>query len=285
MSGTSFITTGDGVRLAYRSDGSREQPTLVLANSIATTLHMWDGQIAELSRHFRVVRYDMRGHGGSSVPAGAYSIDRFGRDVLELLDALGIERGHFLGLSLGGFVGQWLGIHAPERIDRLILSNTSSYLGPAEPWDRSIAALLQAPDMSEMAAMFMRNWFPSRMLAADDPTVAKFRSMVLNTDARGLAGAFALIRDTDMRRTIALINRPTLVIAGQHDTVTTASHGRAIAATIPNAQLRVLPTVHMPNVELPGAYLEVVLEFLRATARGARDVPRVDRPRQSACRL
>jgi 3-oxoadipate enol-lactonase len=263
MSGTSSLATGDGARLAYRIDGSSDRPTLLLANSIATTLHMWDGQIAELSRRFRVVRYDMRGHGASSVPPGAYSIDRFGRDVIELLDALRIERTHFLGLSLGGSVGQWLGIHAPERIDRLILSNTSSYLGPAGQWDQLIAATLQAPDMSASAAMFMRNWFPSHMLEPEDPVVAKFRSMVLATDPRGLAGAFALVRDTDMRRTIALIDRPTLVIAGEHDAVTTASHGRAIAGTIPGAQLRVLSTVHMPNVERPAEYLETVLHFLR----------------------
>lgn len=269
MSGTSVLTTGDGARLAYRIDGPSDRPTLVLANSIATTLHMWDAQIPELSRRFRVVRYDLRGHGASSVPPGAYSIDRFGRDVIELLDALRIERTHFLGLSLGGTVGQWLGVHAPERIDRLVLSNTSSYLGPADPWDRLVATTLQAPDMTATAAMFMRNWFPPRMLEGDYPIVAKFRAMVLATDPRGLAGAFALVRDTDMRRTIALINRPTLVIAGEHDTVTTASHGRAIAETIPGAQLRVLPTVHMPNVERPDEYLETALQFLDASASSA----------------
>src|SRR5579859_6125280 len=130
MNDTTFITTGDGYRLAYRLDGAETQPVLVLSNSIGTTLHMWDGQIDALTQHFRVLRYDARGHGQSDAPAGAYSMDRLGRDVIELLDALGIERAHFLGLSLGGLVGQWLGIHAPERIDQLILSNTSARLGP-----------------------------------------------------------------------------------------------------------------------------------------------------------
>jgi 3-oxoadipate enol-lactonase len=125
------IMTGDGARIAYRIDGHDNEPTLILSNSIATTMGMWDLQIPELSRHFRVVRYDARGHGESSVPVGAYSIDRLGRDVIELMDALRIDRAHFLGLSLGGFVGQWLGVHTPARVDRLILSNTASYLGPA----------------------------------------------------------------------------------------------------------------------------------------------------------
>ncbi|TKB87564.1 MAG: alpha/beta fold hydrolase, partial [Mesorhizobium sp.] len=122
MNELDFVTVGDGTRIAYRVDGDAGRPVLMLSNSIATTLRMWDMQVDELSKHFRVLRYDFRGHGGSGVPAGAYSLDRLGRDVIELLDALGIERVHFLGLSLGGFVGQWLGIHAPERIERLILS-------------------------------------------------------------------------------------------------------------------------------------------------------------------
>jgi 3-oxoadipate enol-lactonase len=261
----SFFTTGDGVRTAYRVEGPVNAPALILSNSIGTTLHMWDLQVPELTKHFRVVRYDFRGHGASSVPLGAYSLDRLGGDVIELMDTLAIERAHFLGLSLGGFVGQWLGVHAPERIDRLILSNTSAYLGPPRRWDEVIAAVLRAPDMRETAETFLRNWFPARMLESAGPIIERFRSMLLATDPRGLAGAWAAVRDADMRRPIALIPRPTLVIAGEHDTVTAASHGAAIASTIPGATLRVLPSVHLPNVEHPAMFLEVVLEFLLAS--------------------
>ncbi|MER8774004.1 alpha/beta fold hydrolase [Mesorhizobium sp. M0563] len=263
MNELDFVTVGDGTRIAYRIDGDAGQPVLVLSNSIATTLRMWDMQVNELSKHFRVLRYDFRGHGGSSVPAGACSLDRLGRDVIELLDALGIERVHFLGLSLGGFVGQWLGIHAPERIERLILSNTSSYLGPAKQFDERIAAVLQAPDMSETAEMFLGNWFPARMLAANEPVIEEFRAMLLAIDRQGLAGLFAAVRDADLRRTIALISRPTLVIAGRHDTVTAASHSELIAATVPGAKLVVLPAVHLSNVEYPAEFMQAVLGFLR----------------------
>jgi 3-oxoadipate enol-lactonase len=261
----SFITTGDGARIAYRIDGPSDKPALVLSNSIATTLHMWDQQIPALSRYFRVIRYDTRGHGASSVPAGAYSIDRFGRDVIELLDALNIERAHFLGLSLGGFIGQWLGIHVPERIDRLILSNTSPYLGPPEALDETINSVRQSKDMTERAEMFLRNWFPAHMLERGGPVIEQFRAMVLATSREGLAANFAAVRDMDLRRTITLITRPTLVIAGEHDLVTSVSYARAIAETIRGAQLKVLPTVHLPNVELPGEYTDIVLGFLRAT--------------------
>ncbi|CAG7615086.1 3-oxoadipate enol-lactonase [Paenibacillus allorhizosphaerae] len=257
-----FYTAGDGNRIAYRIDGADHRPVLVLANSIGTTLNMWDGQIPELTKHFRVLRYDFRGHGASDTPAGAYSIDRLGRDVIELLDALHINRVHFIGLSFGGAVGQWLGIHAPERIDRLVLSNTSSYLGPADQWDRMIASVLQADNLSELADMFIGNWFPPHMLETESAVVTSFRSMVLSTRPQGFAGVFAAIRDLDMRRTALLISSPTLVIAGQYDAVTLPSHSELIAATVPNAKLVKLPVVHLSNIERPADFLSVVTEFL-----------------------
>ena len=262
MQDVSYFSAGDGARIAYRYDGEARLPTLVLANSIGTTLHMWDAQIPALTRHFRVLRYDYRGHGASSVPQGPYSLDRLGRDVLELMDGLGIERAHFLGLSLGGIVGQWLGVHAPQRIGRLVLSNTSAYLGPAPQWDERIAATLRAQDMAETADTFLTNWFPASWLRDGNPAVEPFRAMLLNTDKHGLAGAFAAVRDFDLRRTVALIPNPTLVIAGQHDTVTAASHGEQIAATLPGAKLLTLPAVHLANIELPEAFEAAVVEFL-----------------------
>jgi len=185
-----------------------------------------------------------------------------GRDVIELVDGLDIRKFHFLGLSLGGFIGQWLGIHTPERIDRLILSNTAAHLGPVAYFDRSIADLLKAPDMRATAETFLKNWFPPTMFEGANPIVEKFRGTLLSTDKCGLAGAWAAVRDTDLRRTISLIDLPTLVIAGKDDTVTSAELGADVASRIPNAQLRVLPTVHLSNVELPDEYSGLVTDFL-----------------------
>ncbi|WP_432719677.1 alpha/beta fold hydrolase [Jeongeupia wiesaeckerbachi] len=263
MDNQSFFTTGDGCKIAYRLDGPADKPVLMLANSIATTLAMWDGQISALTKHFRVLRYDMRGHGQSDAPVGAYSLDRLGRDVVELLDALGIGQIHFCGLSLGGIVGQWLGIHAASRIDRLILCNTSPYLGPAGPYDELIRGLTHAKDMVSMADMFMTNWFPAAMREQEQAEVQRFRDMVLATSPQGLAGSFAVVRDMDLRRTISLIARPTLVIAGRYDMVTQLSHSEQIAATIPDARLIILPAVHLSNVELPEAFLDALMAFLR----------------------
>ncbi|ALN56009.1 3-oxoadipate enol-lactonase [Lysobacter enzymogenes] len=258
------VVAGDGTRIAYRFDGDSERPVLVLSNSIATDLHMWDAQIPALSARFRVLRYDARGHGGSDAPAGAYSLDRLGRDVLELLDALGLERVHFLGLSLGGFVGQWLAIHAPQRIDRLVLSNTSAHLGPAAAFDERIREALAAPDMSAIAARFLRDWFPPAMLDSADPRIEPFRDALLAMRATGLAGSFAAVRDADLRRTAASIAAPTLVIAGRSDPVTLAEHGRVLAETVPGARFLLLPAVHMANIECADAFERAVIEFLTA---------------------
>ncbi|MGG1947862.1 alpha/beta fold hydrolase [Trinickia sp. NRRL B-1857] len=265
MEDRSFITAGDGARIAYRFDGREGAPVLMLSNSIATSLHMWDGVMPDLARHFRVLRYDTRGHGASDAPGGAYSIDRLGRDVVELLDALGLERVHFLGLSLGGMIGQWLGIRAPERIERLVLSNTSAYLGPADYFDGRIAELARISgirDMRETAEGFIRNWFSQETIDQGLPVVDAFRKMVAETSPHGLAGAFAAVRDLDFRRTVALVHRPTLVIAGEHDTVTLPEHGEAIASAIVGARYLSLPCVHLPNVESQQPFVDAVNAFL-----------------------
>jgi len=261
---TSVFRTSDDYRISYRVEGETHKPALVLSNSIATSLEMWDGQVAALTKHFRVVRFDTRGHGKSDVPQGPYSFDRLGRDALELLDELELERVNFLGLSLGGMIGQWLGVYAPERIERLILSNTSPYLGPVERWRQQIAWVLQPNNADEIADMFIGNWFPASMRQEDSSVVRMFRAMVRATDPRGIAGNFAAIRDVDFRRVDSLITRPTLVIAGRDDTVTLPEHGKLIAETVPGAKLVMLPVVHMPNVESSDTFLQHVLTFLNS---------------------
>ncbi|OLT04061.1 3-oxoadipate enol-lactonase [Pseudonocardia sp. CNS-004] len=256
------ITTGDGVRIAYRFDGEQDRPVLLLSNSIGTDLHMWDGQVPALTEHFRVLRYDARGHGASDAPAGPYSLDRLVRDVVELLDALDLRRVHVLGLSLGGIVAQGLAVREPERVDRLVLSNTAAYLGPPQQWDRPIADLLAAPDMQATAETFLRNWFPARMLDEPNEVVEGFRATLLATPRAGVAGSWAAVRDADLRRTAALVTNPTLVIAGEHDTVTSAAHGRELAGIVPGARFTLLPTVHMANVERQAEFLDAVLAFL-----------------------
>lgn len=258
-----YFTTADGVRIAWQLDGAEDKPVLVLSNSIATDYHMWDAQIAAFAPHFRVLRFDTRGNGASASPAGDYSISRMSLDVIELLDHLEIDRVHFMGLSLGGFIGQHLAIHAPERIDKLVLTATFAQLGPQDWFNNNIRNLRGTADMQAFEEMFMHNWFSDEMIAAKDPRIQPFRDMVLAMSPIGLAGSFAAVRDTDYRRTAALITHPTLVIGGKYDTVALPAHSEYLAETIPGAQLIMLPTVHLPNVELTEDFNRIVLAFLQ----------------------
>jgi 3-oxoadipate enol-lactonase len=257
-----FFTTGDGCKIAYRIDGDSSKPVLVLSNSIATDLTMWDGQIENFSKYFLVLRFDTRGNGLSDAPVGDYSINRMGMDVLELLDHLGIEKAHFCGLSLGGFIGQWLGIHASERIDRLILANTSPYLG-SPIWNENIRSLRSEDDIAPFEEMFIDGWFSKEMIENQKETVAPFRKMIRNTSPVGLAGSYASVRDADFRITNKLIPNKTLIIAGKYDGVTKAEHSEQIHAVIANSRLVILPVVHLTNIESKDEFEKLILDFLR----------------------
>jgi 3-oxoadipate enol-lactonase len=266
LSQTSFVTVSDGSRIAYRFDGSTDRPVLLLSNSIGTTLHMWDLQISALIKHYRVLRYDSRGHGASDVPEGEYSLDRLGADVIDLLNNLEIKQVDFCGLSLGGIVGQWLAFRAPDRINRLVLCNTSAYLGPSDQWTENISTVLR-DDIERNAATFLGNWFLAQMISRNGPAVQQVRAMLMAMNPQGFAGSFAAVRDMDMRHSDTLISCQTLVIAGQFDTVTLASHSELIAQAIPGAKLVVLPAVHLTNIELPTEFICVLFEFLLGVPR------------------
>lgn len=258
---TQYIATGDGCRIACRFDGPKDAPLLLLSNSLGTDSGMWEPQMAAWTRAFRVLRYDQRGHGASDAPAGAYSMDRLGRDAVELLDALGIGRAHFCGLSLGGMVGQWLAVHAPERIDRLVLANTSAHMGPPSAWQGRIEGVLR-DGMAPLAEASIARWFTPDFPALTPQAVEPIRAMLLATDPAGYAGCCAAIRDMDQRRTVALIDRPTLVIGGALDPATPPPHSEALAQGIEGAALLMLDAAHLSNVERPDAFARAVLDFL-----------------------
>ncbi|WP_102794331.1 alpha/beta fold hydrolase [Bowmanella denitrificans] len=254
--------TGDDCEIAFQIEGPTNKPVLMLSNSIATTMQMWKELIPLLRSHFRILRYDARGHGASGVPAGGYGLDRLGRDALELMDHLQLNDVHFCGLSLGGFVGQWLGIHAPHRLASLILANTSSYLGPAPQWDSKIRGVLAAKTIQETATGFINNWFSSGTRQTQATRVEEFYHDLLTLSTQGIAANLAAVRDTDMRRTVSLIELPTLIIAGRHDPVTLASHSELMASTISNARLMTFEAVHMTPVEQPEAFAKALVDFI-----------------------
>lgn len=254
------IVAGDGCRIAYRLEGRADAPVLMLSNSLGTAMAMWEPQMAAFEARFRVLRYDSRGHGRSDVPAGSYSIDRLGRDAIELLDALQIARVTFCGLSKGGMIGQWIGWRAPERLQRLILANTSGYMGPPEGWDGRIRSVT-ADGMAAMTEPVLQRWFRPSFLGDAADAVAPVRAMLLATPPAGYAGCCAAIRDMDQRPVLPLITAPTLVIAGTGDSATPMEHAEQLARDIPRARLVALEAAHLSNVEQPVAFTKAVLDF------------------------
>lgn len=258
-----FITTDDGCRIAYRWHRRTSAPVLMLSPSLGTAMALFDPQIEAFAERFSVLCYDPRGHGASDAPAGGYSLDRLGRDVVELLDALEIERTHFLGVSLGGMTGQWLGYRAPERIDRLILANTSAYMGPPSGWSGRIATVMEQ-GMVPMIAPVLERWFTPAFRSGPDPEVARIGRMLEATAPAGYAGCCAAIRDMDLRPTATRIAAPTLVVAGLQDPATPPDHARYLADAIPGADLIELDAAHLSNIECAAAFNRAVLTFLEA---------------------
>jgi 3-oxoadipate enol-lactonase/4-carboxymuconolactone decarboxylase len=228
------------VDLHHTESGPADAPPLLLGGSLGTTTRMWDPQVEALSTVFRVIRFDHRGHGGSPVPEGPYSMADLGGDVIALMDRLGIERAHYAGLSIGGMVGQWLAVHHPGRIDRLALLATSPHMGPARNW-RDRAALVRAEGTGAVADSVVERWF-TPAFAEDRPAeVAVLRDQVAATAPEGYAGCCEAIETHDVREDLRRISAPTLVVAGAEDPSTPpAGNAELIAERVPGARLVVL---------------------------------------------
>lgn len=249
------------VRLHYELDGDPKSPVLMLCNSLGTTLEMWAPQMPAFLSHFRVLRYDTRGHGRSEVTPGEYSIAQLGADAVALLDHLGIERVCFCGLSMGGMTGMWLGVQHPERIWRLVLANTGAKVGDASVW----AARFEAVRTGGMAAItpgVLDRWFTPRYQRLSPGEVNKVRAMLLATSPDGYVANGAAVRDMDQRPSLAKITVPTLVIAGTYDGSTPPELGRAAAAAIDGASYVELDAAHLSNWEQAGAFTSAVLSFV-----------------------
>ncbi|MEO8938696.1 MAG: 3-oxoadipate enol-lactonase [Burkholderiaceae bacterium] len=255
----------EDVVLNYRVDGNDFAPPLLLSNSLGTDLDMWAPQMQLLAANFRVIRYDTRGHGGSSVPDGPYTIDQLGHDVLALLDHLQIERTHFCGLSMGGLTGLWLAIHAPQRIARLVLANTGAKIGTVEFWNARIDTIrdMGAERLpADVTRGVLERWFTRRHRDLAPSTVVPVLAMLDATSSDGYTSNCGAIRDADMRSQLSHIRIPTLVIAGTHDPSTPPALGREIADAIPDARYVELDAAHLSNIEQAGAFNATVLRFL-----------------------
>lgn len=249
-------------RLAHEFAGKSGAPVLVLGHALGTSMAMWDPQLDALRAHFRVLRFDFRGHGGSEVPPGPYTVEALGGDVLALVTGLGIERMSWCGLSLGGMVGMWLAAHAPERVDRLALCCTAAQLGTTAMWSER-AANVRAHGTAPQVDAALERWFTPRFRAREPATAARAAGWLRTTPAEGYASCCEAISAMDLRSVLARIGAPTLVVAAAEDPATPREHGETIVAGIGAASLRmVADAAHLANLEQPGAVTRLLVEHL-----------------------
>jgi 3-oxoadipate enol-lactonase len=255
----------DDVRLHVRTDGDPARPCIVLSNSLGTDLSMWDQQAAALARDYHVVRYDTRGHGLSGRRSGhdtaPVTLDRLGRDVVGLLDALAIPRAHFCGISMGGMIGQWLGIHAPQRLGRLVLANTAARIGTHEGWTAR-AAQVRAEGMDGVADGAAARWFTPAYIAREPHVVARMIARLREQDAEGYTACCDALADADLRAAAATIAVPTLLVAGAADPVTTVADAGWLRDRIPGARLVALAASHISSIEAAAQFTGALAVFL-----------------------
>ena len=256
------IVSFDRCRIQARDEGRADGPAVVFSHAIGGGLGMWDDQAGPFGERFRGIRYDSRGHGGSDSPDGAHSIDMLGRDALAVMDAFGVGRAHFIGLSQGGMTGMWLGAHAPDRIDRLVLANTTAHI-PARDLLNGWITTAISEGLDSIAPPVMTGWLSAKFKATHpdkaQALVEGFRTM----SRLGFAGSAAVLRDSDRREELKDIKAPTLVIAGIEDGPTGAAAAQALADGIPGAVRADIPdAAHVTPVENPEAFNTAVLDFL-----------------------
>jgi 3-oxoadipate enol-lactonase len=244
-------------------EGSESRPTLMLSNPLGTNFRFWDPQAPALREHFRIVRYDSRGHGKTSADHGPYAIDQLGHDALAIADALGISKFHWLGLSMGSTVGLWLLSHAPNRIGRAVLAGTAAQMPDPDMWNSRIHSVRNF-GMEKTAEAAAERWFTKEFRYAEPAKVERVLAMVRATAVQGYAAACAALRDMDLREAIRGITNEVLVIAGRHDLSTPPAMGALVASAIKGAKLVTLEAPHLSNIEDEGNFTKAVLDFLTA---------------------
>jgi 3-oxoadipate enol-lactonase len=247
----------------FEVDGPEGAPPLVLAGSLGSTLAMWGPQLPRLTERHRVVRFDLRGHGGSAAPDGPYAMSDLGGDVLAVLDALGLARASFCGISIGGMIGLWLAIHAPERVERLVVVSSSAHVPPAEAWSERAWTVLSAGGTDPIADAVVGRWLTPEYASEHPEMRAWLRDMLTSAQPEGYAGCCAAIGAMDLRDGLPGITAPTLVITAPRDESIPPAHGEALAAAIPGARLVGLSDgAHLVSVERADEVTDLIESFL-----------------------
>ena len=252
----------NGLSFRVKIEGPASAPTILLSNSLGTSLAMWDPQVVALAQDYRVVRYDCRGQGGSTVPAGPYSVAQLGGDVLAIMDALDIKKAHWCGLSLGGMIGQWLGANAPSRFDKIILANTTCYYPNPAFWLDRIQTVKDG-GLASIAERVIAGWLTADFRNKEPSVAERMKAMLLAAPQDGYIATCEALSSLDQRDLLLKIKSPTLVIAGRQDASTPPKNAEFIVSQIPGARLSILDAAHISNVEQSNAFSKAVLEFFK----------------------
>lgn len=243
-------------------DGRRDAPMLMFSSSLGTTLDMWAVQAQALGEHFAILCYDTRGHGGSVVTPGAYCIADLADDAVAIMDALDLRQVNFCGLSMGGMIGLWLGMHAPSRISRLVVANSAPQIAPPQLWNDRIATVRQH-GMSAIADGVSQRWFTADFIRREPDTVNAIKRMIVETPLEGYVSCCAAVRDFDVRDSMGKIALPVMVIAGDADPATPPHLTQQISQAISASRFELLPAAHLSNIECAGAFNRALSNFLK----------------------
>lgn len=245
----------------YKLEGTPNSPVLVFSNSLGTDMSMWDAVVPLLLPYFQVLRYDTRGLGKSEVTTAPYTIAQLGQDVIELLDKLNFHKVHFCGLSMGGQIGQYLGIHHGDRINKLVLCNTAAQIGTTKRWNERIE-LIKKEGMQAIWEGTQKVWFRKKFIENNLEKIEDLEKMFLNNDVLGYSNCCAAVRDADFRNDLQQIEAETLVITGDEDPATTVADANFMVEKIPNAKLALLPARHIPSIEQAELFTNELIHFL-----------------------
>jgi 3-oxoadipate enol-lactonase len=256
----------NGIQMNYELTGKKDGPVVVLSHSLGSDLSMWDPQMDTLGPHFRVLRYDTRGHGGSEAPRGAYTLELLVEDAIGLFDALNINKVHWVGLSMGGMIGQGVALHHADRLQSLILCDTAAVTPEeAQPlWQERIDAA-HDKGMHALVDASMGRWFTPSFVSQASQMLARVREQFLATPVEGFIGCIEAIRRLNYLDQLEKIKIPTLIIVGEDDPGTPLSDSQAIHERIADSKLVIVPSAqHLSNVEQPEFFNTALLQFLKA---------------------
>ncbi len=254
----------NGIQMNYELSGKKDGPFVILSHSLGSSLLMWNPQMKALEPHFQVLRYDIRGHGKSEAPPGAYTLELLGEDTVALLDVLEIEKVHWIGLSMGGMIGQSVALNYPKRLQSLALCDTMAVVPEeAQPiWQERIDAVRDRGVASQLEPI-MERWFTPSFLKLNPYILGVIRNEFLATPAQGYLGCIYAIRKLNYLDRLSAIKIPTLIMVGEDDPGTPVSASEAMHQRIPDSKLVIIKSArHLSNVEQPEVFNTNLLTFL-----------------------